>query len=103
VRNVRRGERYISSSLSKDAVNWAALERGTHFNRERDITVRQREVVQLLAERRRPKEIACLLKVSPRTVFFHKYRVMQRLGIKSEAELIRHAPGQDLVQPMNPV
>jgi DNA-binding NarL/FixJ family response regulator len=51
------------------------------------ITPRQREIWQLLAEGRTPKEIAFMTRISVRTVEFHKYRLMKRLGIRSSAEL----------------
>ena len=51
------------------------------------ITPRQREIWQLLAEGHAPKEIAYLIGLSVRTVEFHKYRLMKRLGIRSNAEL----------------
>jgi DNA-binding NarL/FixJ family response regulator len=58
------------------------------------ITPRQREIWQLLAEGRTPKEIAHLVRISARTVEFHKYRLMKRLGVRTSAELtslaIRH-------------
>ena len=50
-------------------------------------TPRQREIWQLLAEGRVPKEIATTMGVSVRTVEFHKYRLMQRLGVRNGAEL----------------
>jgi len=55
------------------------------------LTPRQREVVQLLAEGRSMKEVASVLKVTPRTVAFHKYRVMEELNIETTAELIQFA------------
>jgi len=55
------------------------------------LTSRQREVLQLLAEGHPVKEIAFTLKVSPRTVEFHKYRIMDELGVRSVAELVRSA------------
>jgi DNA-binding NarL/FixJ family response regulator len=57
----------------------------------RTLTPRQREVVQLLAEGKSMKEVASVLKVTPRTVAFHKYRVMENLQISSTAELIQFA------------
>jgi DNA-binding NarL/FixJ family response regulator len=59
--------------------------------REKTLTPRQREVVQLLAEGKSMKEVASVLKVTPRTVAFHKYRVMEDLGLASTAELIQFA------------
>jgi DNA-binding NarL/FixJ family response regulator len=63
----------------------------------RELSVRQREVLQLLAEGRTMKEIAAILKITPRTVAFHKYTMMEELGIKSSAELVRFAIKKGLV------
>ena len=51
------------------------------------LTPRQREVLQLLAEGRSLKEIAWVIQVSVRTVEFHKYELMKRLGVRNGAEL----------------
>ena len=55
------------------------------------LTVRQRQVLRLIAEGKRVKEIAAILKVSPRTVETHKYEMMHVLGVHSMAELIQYA------------
>jgi DNA-binding NarL/FixJ family response regulator len=55
------------------------------------LTLRQKEVLQLLAEGRSMKEIAAILNVTPRTVAFHKYTMMEQLNIKTSAELIQYA------------
>lgn len=55
------------------------------------LTLRQKEVLQLLAEGRSMKEIAFILKVSPRTVAYHKYIMMEHLKIRSSAALIEYA------------
>lgn len=55
------------------------------------LTLRQREILQLLAEGLSAKEIAAKVDISPRTVEFHKYQMMEALGAKSSAELIRFA------------
>ena len=57
----------------------------------RELSPRQREVLQLLAEGRTMKEIGAILKIAPRTVAFHKYSMMELLGIKSSAELVQFA------------
>jgi RNA polymerase sigma factor (sigma-70 family) len=57
----------------------------------RELTPRQREVLQLLAEGYSAKEIADILNISHRTVEFHKYRMMEQLNIKTSAELIHYA------------
>ena len=58
---------------------------------DKSLTPRQREVVQLLAEGRSMKQAADVLKVTPRTVAFHKYRIMEGLGLKTSAELVQFA------------
>jgi DNA-binding NarL/FixJ family response regulator len=58
------------------------------------LTARQREVLQLLAEGRSMKEAAHILNVTPRTVAFHKYRMMEDFNIHSNAELIKFAVRQ---------
>jgi DNA-binding NarL/FixJ family response regulator len=55
------------------------------------LSARQCEVLQLLAEGKQMKEVADILNVTLRTVAFHKYQMMERLGIRSSAELIHHA------------
>jgi DNA-binding NarL/FixJ family response regulator len=55
------------------------------------LTARQREVLQLLAEGRPMKEIAGLLQVTARTVAFHKYSIMELLGIKTNTDLVQYA------------
>ncbi len=61
------------------------------------LTLRQKEVLQLLVEGRSMKEVAFMLKVSPRTVAFHKYAMVENLRLKSSAELIRCAIRDSLV------
>jgi DNA-binding NarL/FixJ family response regulator len=62
------------------------------------LTPRQREILQLLAEGNSAKKIAVALGLSPRTVEFHKYTVMDTLGMENSAELIRFAIKHGLVQ-----
>jgi DNA-binding NarL/FixJ family response regulator len=59
--------------------------------RAKTLTPRQREVVQLLAEGKSMKEVADVLNVTPRTVAFHKYRIMEELSLKTTADLIQFA------------
>src|ERR1035437_3521995 len=62
-----------------------------------ELTPRQREVLQLIAEGKSPKEIAVILNVSPRTVEFHKYRIMETIGARTIAELTRYAVAHGIV------
>jgi len=59
--------------------------------RAKALTPRQREVIQLLAEGKSMKEVADVLNVTPRTVAFHKYRIMDELNLRTTAELIQFA------------
>lgn len=63
----------------------------THRKVINNLTRRQREVLQLVAEGRSAREIGALLKISSRTVEYHKYRLMEDLNLKTSAELIRFA------------
>jgi DNA-binding NarL/FixJ family response regulator len=63
------------------------------------LTARQREVLQLLAEGRVMKEVAAVLRVKPRTVAFHKYTIMHKLGVETNAELVQRAVRLGLVKP----
>lgn len=56
-----------------------------------DLTIRQREVLQLLAEGNTMKQVATTLSITPRTVAFHKYQIMEDLDIKTNSELIQYA------------
>jgi DNA-binding NarL/FixJ family response regulator len=62
------------------------------------LTHRQREVLQLLAEGKQVKEIAAVLNLSPKTVEFHKYRIMALLGLHTVADLARYAMKQRMVE-----
>jgi DNA-binding NarL/FixJ family response regulator len=64
---------------------------GARDRKARKLTSRQREVLQLVAEGRSAKEIGAILNVSPRTIEFHKHRIMEVLGIHTTAELTRFA------------
>ena len=91
IRKALAGKTYVSPKIAQQVVPF--LVTGSHQIKRQvsRLTPRQREVLQLLAEGRTGKEVAHLLCVSPRTVEFHKYKMMQELGLHSSAELIRYA------------
>lgn len=91
VREVLHGRTYMSKSLRKDEVNYLRRTESKLVEEEERLTERQREVLQLLAEGKVMKEIADILNMTTRTVAFHKYRMMEALGAKSNAELVRYA------------
>jgi DNA-binding NarL/FixJ family response regulator len=90
IRRVLRGESYLSPLITKDTVEFL-LRTGAAYTEEKRISGRQSEVLQLLAEGKSMKEIAYILQLKPGTVAFHKYRIMEVLGLRSNAELIEYA------------
>jgi DNA-binding NarL/FixJ family response regulator len=63
------------------------------------LTSRQREVLQLLAEGRTMKEAADVLHVTARTIAFHKYKIMDEFGLKTNSDLLRFAIKERLITP----
>jgi DNA-binding NarL/FixJ family response regulator len=96
VREVMRDRYYITPLLTRDLVG--SLIHDPHQRKPvHQLTARQREVLQLLAEGRSMKEAAAILHVSARTVAFHKYRMMAHLHVDSTAALIQFAVREGLV------
>ena len=91
VREVLRGKTYMSSHIPKDTVNFLRKQQKKLVDEQEKLTERQREVLQLLAEGKVMKEVGAILNMTTRTVAFHKYRIMQVLGAKSNADLVKYA------------
>jgi DNA-binding NarL/FixJ family response regulator len=89
LRKVIRGESYLSTLIAKDTVRF--LLRTEQQSLPRKITPRQAEILQLLAEGMSMKEVANTINVRPGTVAFHKYKMMEVLGITTNAELLGYA------------
>ena len=90
VRMVLRGESYLSPLVARETVNFL-LNQGKAATAEAQITTRQSEILQLLAEGMSMKEVANELNLKPGTGAFHKYRMMETLGLKTNAELLEYA------------
>ena len=97
VRDVLRGKTYLSKALSRDAVDTLRWQHKDLVSEEERLTDRQREVLQLLAEGKVMKEIGGILHMTTRTVAYHKYRIMEVLGAKTNAELIKYAVRNHMV------
>ncbi|HEY7096462.1 MAG TPA: response regulator transcription factor [Terriglobales bacterium] len=91
VRTVLRGEKVLSPTISRHTVDFLLRRRNTLVDEKERLTARQREVLQLLAEGKVMKQVAWTLNMSTRTVAFHKYRIMDVLGAESDADLIKYA------------
>ena len=78
------GRTYLSPAVTKDVLAAFDQPRGDGI----ELTPRQRDVLRLIVEGRRMKEIAAILDLSARTVETHKYEMMRVLGVQSTAELV---------------
>jgi DNA-binding NarL/FixJ family response regulator len=91
IQEVLRGGTWISAGVQTPAMIDITDESRRHVKQTVELTGRQREVLQLLAEGKSAKEIAAILDISARTVEAHKYRMMDDLGVKSTAQLVQYA------------
>jgi DNA-binding NarL/FixJ family response regulator len=98
IREVSRGRSYITP-LATQGLMEKLLRTPESTAKSAELSARQREVLQLLAEGHTMKEIARLLKITPRTVAFHKYAMMEQLGVSSNAELVLAAIKQHIISP----
>ena len=97
VRDVLRGKSYMSPALSRDTINFLRRQNTELVREDERLTERQREVLQLLAEGKVMKEVGDILHMTTRTVAYHKYRMMEVLGAKSNAELVKYAVKNHIV------
>ena len=93
IQEALRGRSYLTPLITRDVVG-SLLRPPTE---RQTLTTRQREVLQLLAEGKSMKEVAAILNMTPRTVAFHKYRMMDKLRLKTSAELVKFAVRQGIV------
>jgi two-component system response regulator NreC len=92
VREVVAGRRYLSPPLSERAIEaYVQKAREAPLDLYATLTTREREVLQLAAEGRTNADIAAALFVSPRTVETHRAHLMRKLGLHTQADLIRYA------------
>ena len=96
IRQATKNRKYVTPLVTEGMLG-ALMDPVRGDTPRQELTVRQREVLQLLAEGKSMKDVANILAVAPRTVAFHKYRMMEQLRIKTNAELIQFAVRQHLV------
>jgi DNA-binding NarL/FixJ family response regulator len=99
IRAALEGKTYLTPALAAEVLE--AMNQGQERAKDpiASLTPRQLEVLQLLAEGRSAKEIAVSLAISSRTVEFHKYQMMETLGLHTNAELVHFAIRNGLVGP----
>ena len=90
IREVLRGGYFATPSLTEGMIG-SFVQVFKRMKPENDLTARQKEVLKLLVEGRSMKQVARVLNITPRTVAFHKYSMMEHLNIQSSAELFSYA------------
>jgi DNA-binding NarL/FixJ family response regulator len=91
VKEAIEGNTHVSPSISQELLRLYKTDKDGHEGILGCLSLRQREVLQLLAEGKSAKEIAHALSISARTAEFHKYSIMQRLELETTADLIHFA------------
>jgi DNA-binding NarL/FixJ family response regulator len=92
---VLRGHSYVTPSIAQKLID--ELIHTPQLSRAKELTTRQRQVLQLLAEGRSMKEAAEILNIAVRTIAFHKYRIMEDFGLKTNSDLVRFAMREHLI------
>ncbi len=82
---------YVTSLIAKDLVQAAIADTASDTGDQNRLPIRQREILQLVAEGLTLKEIASTLGLSPKTVEYHKSKLMEQLGLHTTAELTKYA------------
>jgi DNA-binding NarL/FixJ family response regulator len=98
IRAALEGQIYLTPQLAGEVLDSMKQGPGKAADPVVSLTPRQREIVQLVAEGRSAKEIAASLSISTRTVEFHKYQMMETLGLHTNSELIHFAIKHGLVE-----
>ena len=95
IADVLQGKQYVTPRIAKRQEE--EFVRDPRPNRVKNLTARQREVLQLLGEGRSMKEAAAELQVATRTIAFHKYRIMEEYGLRTNSDLVRFAIKQHVL------
>jgi DNA-binding NarL/FixJ family response regulator len=97
IQKVLKGETYISPAFGEDVIAGMWSRTGEVSEQTEELTDRQREILKLIIDGKANKEIADIIHVSVKTVEFHRARLMDRLGVRSVAELTKVALQQGLI------
>lgn len=100
IKSVARGETYLSPEVSKHVIASYVKRTSREISSLTRLTIRQREVLQLIAEGKSTKEIARLLDISVKTVEMHRSQLMETLDIHDIAGLVRYAIRVKLIEPL---
>jgi DNA-binding NarL/FixJ family response regulator len=98
IREVLRGRMYVAARFAQRLQD--EFVRNPRQAPKRELTSRQREVLQLLVEGRTMKEAADALRVTQRTVAFHKYQIMEDFGLQTNSDLVKFAIRERVIPPL---
>ena len=97
VKTVLAGQRHVSRGIVAEDFDLSRWQPGKAPRSRAALTSREREVLQMLAEGRTAKEVAVALRVSPKTVAFHRNNVKRKLGLRKSIELIKRAVDEGFI------
>ncbi len=97
IRAVHRGERYIGSEIAQKLA--LSLLPGTPSSPFQELTSREMEITMMLIKGRNANDIGNLLKLSPKTVATHKYRIYDKVGVRNEVDLLHLALRHGVYRP----
>lgn len=97
IREALQGRTYITPRIASQVLQNLMTGSRSDSGKEAELSVREREVLQLLAEGKTMKEAAAVMHLSPRTVEFHKNNIMDKTGLRTVAELSRFAVRSGIV------
>ena len=98
IHGVVRGKSFVTPQVSQ-ALEKIFIRDPRPLAHPKNLTDRDKEILQLFAEGKTAKEVADILGIAIRTVWYHKYRVMEELGCKSSAELVQYAIKHAMITP----
>jgi len=98
IRAALDGKTYLTPALAGEVFQQIRRDPQAGKDPVAQLTLRQREILKLVAEGRSAKEIAATLSISARTVEFHKYQMMETLGVQNSAELVHFAIKHGIVE-----
>jgi DNA-binding NarL/FixJ family response regulator len=96
IHDAARGISYVTPQVGR-AMEASFIRNPTALHEPKQLTSRQRQVLQMLAEGRSMKEIAYILEIAHRTVRFHKHLIMEELGITTNSDLVKYAMRHGMV------
>lgn len=98
IKAVSLGQRYLSTLVSEQIIDSVVSGTSGEFNLDERISIREREILQLLAEGNSNSQIAKKLVISARTVETHRTNIMRKLELSSQIDILRYAIQHGLAQ-----